>query len=306
MRILVAEDELSQRVALRGVLTSAGHEVLEATNGYIAWNIVQHDAVQLVITDWMMPGMDGTELIDRIRAADFPRYIYILLFTQRNDRSDVVSGLRSGADDYLTKPFDPRELLARVAVGIRIIELESGLRAARDQLRMQATHDMLTGLLNRGALYEQATRELARSQRKQRDLGLILLDVDYFKAINDQYGHMVGDQALQLIAQAVSHQKRVYDLVARWGGEEFAVVLPETDVEETLLVAERFRAAVEQARLPLPSHHTLTFSISVGVASATPDVPVSLDDLILQADKALYQAKRAGRNRVCHAADLQG
>lgn len=301
MQIVIVEDNLAQRRLLRAILTNAGYDVLEADDGLVAWHMIQQHAANLVITDWMMPGLDGLDLIHRIRSAQLPQYVYVLLLTARDSRTDVVTGLQAGADDYLTKPVNPDELLARVAVGERVLALETHLRTARDELRLQATHDHLTGLLNRRAFYEDAAVAFEQAQRLSLPLSVLLLDVDHFKLVNDQYGHSVGDQALQLLARTLEKAKRATDQVARWGGEEFAMLLPNTSLEDARIVAERIRLYISQSRLPLTDDTALSLRVSIGLTSTSTQSNTSLDDLLRQADGALYRAKDEGRNRVCVA-----
>jgi PleD family two-component response regulator len=201
MHILIVDDDRIQRLILRNQLLQLGYEVSEAADGAIAWTQLEHQPSPIVITDWMMPQLDGPALIARIRAAAFPGYTYVILLTSRDDRTDVVAGLDAGADDYLTKPCDSHELRARVAIGARIVDLERRLRTARDT-------DALTGLDNRGVITASAEAELARTQRSGTPLSVALLDVDHFKQVNDQHGHQAGDQALRLSAAEVREQVR--------------------------------------------------------------------------------------------------
>jgi PleD family two-component response regulator len=201
MQVLIVDDDRIQRLILRNQLLQLGYEVSEAADGAIAWTQLEHQPAPIVITDWMMPQLDGPALIARIRAATFPGYTYVILLTSRDDRTDVVAGLDAGADDYLTKPCDSHELRARVVIGARIMDLERRLRTARDT-------DALTGLHNRGAITAAVKTELARAQRSSAPLSVALLDVDHFKQVNDQHGHQAGDQALRLIAAEVREQVR--------------------------------------------------------------------------------------------------
>ena len=300
MKVLVAEDDAGLRQLLKIYLNRAGHEVVEATDGLQAWELLKEESLRLLIVDWMMPGMDGAELIRRIRAAGWPGYTFIILLTAKSTKDDIVAGLNMGADDYLAKPFNRDELIARLGVGERILDLETRLSASLARVEELATHDSLTGLYNRRALYEHAHAELSRAARLKTSVSCIMLDVDHFKAVNDQYGHLVGDQALCLIAELLRQNKRNYDYVGRWGGEEFLVVLPATNLQEAGVVAERLRTAVAAAGLLLPEREPLPLRVSLGVtSSSTASGPVTLDELLQQADEALYQAKAAGRDRVC-------
>jgi diguanylate cyclase (GGDEF)-like protein len=292
MKILIAEDDLVQRRFLQALLTQAGHEVIVATNGDEAWNYLQQtDQLRLVITDWMMPGLDGPDLVRRVRAANWSHYTYLILLTSKDTKRSLLMGLEAGADDYLTKPFDREELIARLKIGERLLNLEA-------RLHELATHDSLTGLLNRRALYDTARIELERAARDGSAVSFILLDLDLFKNINDQYGHLTGDQVLRLLADILLQHKRSYDQVGRWGGEEFLVLLPKTSLADGYLVAERFRASIAAAQLLLPGGQSLEFRASFGVSSTTAPI-LPLDTLLQQADLALYRAKALGRNQVC-------
>jgi two-component system chemotaxis response regulator CheY len=299
MHILIADDDPVARRLLRGHLIALGATVREADDGVTAWGAIQVDTIQMVITDWMMPQMDGVELIRRIRAAQFPHYIYVVLLTARDSKAEVVAGLDAGADDYLTKPFDPHELRARVAIGTRIINLETRLREARDQMERFATIDTLTGLFNRRAINAYAEAELARAARAETAVSLVLLDVDHFKTINDRYGHHVGDLALQHVAQIVQDHLRPYDGVGRWGGEELLLVVP-VPADDALALAERVRRLIAEQHLVLEGGEQLQMTASIGVTTWS-GTPLPLEVLVRQADHALYQAKHEGRNRVCQA-----
>jgi two-component system, cell cycle response regulator len=299
MRVLIVDDDIAYLQLLSIILKSKNHKVIEARDGKSAWRCIQNDPVPFVITDWMLPEMDGLDLIRRIRAADFPTYTYIILLTAKHTKGDIVNGLESGADDYLTKPFDLDELRARINIGERIISLETRQRETMAQLYKLATRDNLTGLLNRSALYERAEKELSRAIREQAPLSMIMMDIDHFKNINDNFGHLVGDKALCSVADSVSRKKRQYDLIGRWGGEEFLLILPGTDAKEALLVAERLREEVATTSLSLPGADPIHVKVSIGIACLQPNHMLSFDDLLQRADHALYQAKNQGRDRVC-------
>jgi two-component system chemotaxis response regulator CheY len=291
MQVLIVDDDRIQRLILRNQLLQLGYEVSEAADGAIAWTQLEHQPSPIVITDWMMPQLDGPALIARIRAAAFPGYTYVILLTSRDDRTDVVAGLDAGADDYLTKPCDSHELRARVVIGARIVDLEHRLRMARDT-------DALTGLDNRGVITASAEAELARTQRSGTPLSVALLDVDHFKQVNDQHGHQAGDQALRLIAAEAREQVRPYDLVGRWGGEELLLLLAGTTLQEATSIAERVRATLAATPLTRADGRQIALTASLGVASTETSGEHTLEALVRDADAALYRAKAAGRNCV--------
>lgn len=291
MDVLVVDDDPVQRHLLRRQLAELGYTTHAAADGIQAWELIQGAAIPLVITDWMMPKLDGLGLIQRIRAGKLPIYTYVILLTVRGARDDLVAGLDAGADDYMTKPSDPNELRARVAIGARIIDLETKLRAARDT-------DELTGLRNRRATRTIANAELAQTQRTGRDLSIVLLDIDHFKPVNDRYGHQSGDLALQRIALTLTEAVRPHDIVGRWGGEEFILLLPETELATALVIAERIRARVAATAIRLADEVELPLTVSLGVSSTAQAGDNQLDALVHRADLALYRAKTNGRNCV--------
>lgn len=297
MNVLIADDDPIQRRILSGQLTRLGYTVHEAADGVEGWAALLATPIPIVITDWMMPALDGPGLIARIRAAVFPGYTYVILLTARDDRSDIVAGLDAGADDYLTKPCDPNELRARVAIGVRIVDLETRLRTARDT-------DGLTGLRNRMAIATAVNLELTRARRESVPVGIVLLDVDHFKQVNDQYGHQAGDLALRHIATVVTRNVRPYDAVGRWGGEELLLLLAGTTLAEAAAIAERVCASIAAAPLALADGRQLVLTASLGVMSSELNPGGALDTLVQQADIALYRAKADGRNCVRLAGQL--
>ncbi len=265
-----------------------------------AWNVLQQaNAPQMAILDWMMPGMDGVELCRRIRQQEQGPYRYLLLLTSKYEKQDVVAGLDAGADDYLTKPFDVDELRARVRSGKRILELQHDLLKTQQALQYEAAHDPLTGLWNRGAIMDFLRRETQRHQRTGSALGVLMVDVDHFKQVNDTHGHLVGDAVLREVTKRLLGSVRTYDFIGRYGGEEFLIIIPSCDPPDVRVGAERLRHAVADRPIET-SVGPITSTISIGAASAplADEATSELEALLKASDDALYRAKNSGRNRV--------
>lgn len=295
-RVLIAEDDAMSRKILQSWLENWGYRVTLAENGAIAWDILQRERPpELLILDWAMPEMDGMELCRRIRDRRHSPYQYILLVTANDDKQDVVRGLEAGADDYLTKPLNRYELRARLRVGERILTLQHDLIQAREDLRFRATHDALTGIFNRGTILELLHRELARAARSKSTTGILMLDLDHFKQVNDNYGHLAGDVVLKEVAQRISQAVRSYDLVARYGGEEFLIVVPGCNEEQIQDCAERVRSAIASAPVMVHSSR-IPVTISIGATVASRGA-ITETVILAAADVALYQAKNSGRNQ---------
>jgi len=297
MKILIADGDAVNRKILATFLRKWGHEVEAAVDGKEAWRMLQQDnAPRFAILDWMMPGMDGAQLCRVVRQKQSSRYTYLVLLTAKFQKSEVIEGLEAGADDYVTKPFDGQELRARLHSGIRILELEDACAHAREQLEIRATHDGLTGLWNRVATMELLDKELARAHREALPLAVILADLDHFKAVNDTWGHLSGDQVLKEAAERMKRTVRNYDTVGRFGGEEFLILMPHRYPSQAMELAERVRLAV--AHRPVCSTAgEIPITISMGVVVTLGDPAVSAESLLEAADKALYRAKAEGRNR---------
>ena len=299
MKVLIAEDEPVSRRLLESFLRKWGYDVLVTCDGSEAWEALNEtESPNLVVSDWMMPEMDGLELCRKIRGMDRSGYIYFILLTAKGRKKDVIQGLEAGADDFLIKPFDKEELQYRIRIGERIIKLE------RRILDLAAT-DPLTGVLNRRAFMERLEQEIERSRRGNTPLSLIMADIDYFKRVNDRYGHQVGDLVLQRFADQLTTSLRAYDFTARYGGEEFTVCLPHTTIHQSRSVAERLRKRVEEMEIVFPDgSRSIRITASFGVASFLPEPQESIDSIIKRADEAMYRAKNEGRNRVCMAGEV--
>lgn len=300
MRILIAEDDPITRRMLQKALENWGHYVIPTCDGSEAWSLYQEGAARFLITDWMMPGVDGPELCRRIRAANTgsSEPVYIILLTSRGSVQDLAAGFQAGADDFIAKPFNPDELRARVQAGERIIALQSQLWAAREEMARLALTDPLTGILNRRALMDTLRRDEDRMRRENRAISVVMVDVDRFKEINDRYGHQTGDRVLQTVANCLMASVRGGDEVGRWGGEEFLLVLPGADIIQAAEVAERCRALLESHQVRNEESQLLSVRASFGVSSTEGADRTDIMSLVQQADKAMYWAKESGRNRV--------
>jgi two-component system, cell cycle response regulator len=289
IRVLLAEDDSTQRLALQHLVKCERYQTLATSDGREALKHILADHFDILLTDLDMPGLNGEELCREIREAKLPHYVYILILSANVEDEKVAAGLRAGADDFLRKPVAPVELVARLRNATRVIHL------MREQRRNSIT-DELTQLYNRRYLTTQLRYETFRAKRYQHALSVLVFDLDHFKLVNDQHGHPVGDQVLQLFSQTIQPLLRDCDWLARYGGEEFVAVLPEISLEQAVLTAERFRQQLNHQPL-----HTrvgpLNITTSIGVAAFAPDKEDS-DTLLARADKALYASKQLGRDRV--------
>jgi two-component system cell cycle response regulator len=305
MRILIADDSAVARLLLQRALAKLGHEFTVAEDGARAWQHFERGGADLVISDWMMPGMNGDELCRRIRGTSAGSYTYIVLLTSLEDKTHVLEGMEAGADDYLTKPFDLDDLRARLIAAARVTALHAKVAAQQEELERLNTklfsdsrRDALTGIGNRLAQGEELARLSARATRYGHTFCVALFDVDHFKGYNDGCGHLAGDAALQAVAGALAQSCRSGDELFRYGGEELLVVLPEQDLAGAALAGERLRAAVEALALPHPNEDQAFVTVSVGVAQRESTDEGDCEVLLKRADAALYRAKNLGRNRV--------
>jgi diguanylate cyclase (GGDEF)-like protein/PAS domain S-box-containing protein len=312
MRTLIVDDDASSARVLKRTLESLGHEVLVATDGNEAWAIIERGPVELVVSDWVMPGLDGLHLCRRIRSLSGRPYTYVVLVTGKGSGEDRLLALDAGADDFLMKPIEGREILARVKIAGRMIAIQdellnrshqvermyAELRSQNERLAELAATDDLTGVQNRRKFHEALEGHLSFASRHELPLSVVIMDVDGFKPYNDEHGHLAGDEVLRVIARILRTSVRGHDIVSRYGGEEFAILLPATDAGAGRILAERLRAAIECHHWPLRR-----LTASFGIAT-TPPVPGQATALVGAADMALYHAKGHGRNRVTHHDDL--
>lgn len=298
MKILIAEDDPVYCKMLETMLVKWGYDVMVCSDGFSAWEILTSaDAPKFVILDWMMPGMDGMEVCRNIRENIKDTYVYILLLTAKDEMKDLIEGMEGGADDYITKPFHASELKVRVRAGRRILELQEELISSREALRVMATRDALTGLLNRMAIVDALSRRLAQAVREKTSVGVVMSDIDYFKNINDTFGHRGGDAALRETAKILQSLVRQYDDVGRYGGEEFLIVLPGCNLEDTVNHAERLRVCIEK-NVVKTNEIIIPVTMSIGATASVDGKASDVDAIIHTADSALYRAKNNGRNRV--------
>ena len=288
MNVLIADDDEGTRLLVSAAVEQLGHRCTVAEDGAEAWRRYQAELPDVVITDWQMPGMDGTELAQAIRSHGGAPYAYVVVLTGAADETSARLTMEAGADDLLVKPLDIAQLERKLIAAARVTALHR-------QLHDDARHDALTGLGNRLRLSEDLDALCGRVSRYGHAYSVALLDIDDFKGYNDRAGHLAGDDVLRLVARALDEQIRTGDTLYRYGGEEFLVLLPEQTMDSATLAAERLRAAVEALALPHPAGGVIT--VSAGVA-ALADPGCAPDQLFELADQALYRAKQGGRNRV--------
>jgi two-component system, cell cycle response regulator len=290
LTVLVIEDHPDQRDLLAIVLQREGYRVVTAANGVEALEKLEQEQVHIALSDIMMPKMDGFELINKIRGNASLKHIYLILITARIQEGDRVRGLDLGADDYITKPFSFSELLARVRVGSRVVQYQQ-------HLEYQTQIDSLTGLFNRRALEKKIAEEFERAKRYHHPISLIILDIDNFKTINDTYGHHGGDTALIKISETLRETTRRSDFPSRFGGEEFVLLLPETDEENAVQVARKIHEGIRSSQFGTTTAPFL-LTVSIGVNSTSTKQYSDWREMLNDADHALYVAKNTGKDRV--------
>ena len=289
MKILIAEDDTTSRLLFAATLRKLGHTVTAVEDGRKAWEAWQKDEYPLLISDWMMPDIDGLQLCRMIRSEPGLQYTYIILLTALDSKGSYLEGMDAGADDFITKPFDEEQLAARLRVAERILGLHQ-------KLHIQATRDYLTGVWNRASIMDYLQKELKRGARQDICTSVMIADLDHFKRINDTYGHPTGDEVLQEAARRMSGVLRGYDRIGRYGGEEFLITASGCDWSEAMALGERICSSISSA--PVNSRAgQIDMTVSIGIATSCGQVD-DTGELIAAADQALYQAKEAGRNRV--------
>lgn len=307
-KIVIADDSPLQRKLVSDTLHQRGCTTFIAKNGCEAIRLISEQQPAVVITDWEMPDITGIELCGQIRR-DPNLFTYVILLTSKGEKANIVQGLAAGADDYLAKPFDPGELLARVAVGRRIAELQRQIKTKnrlleeKNQLLQElALTDPLTSLPNRRAIAEWATRELRSAARHGFPFWVVMADLDRFKVVNDTYGHDAGDEVLKQFATLLRANTRASNICGRIGGEEFVMVLSHIGKEDVFTAVDRIRRRLEAERFSFGGK-VLNVTASFGIAGYQSEPVLEFHELLRQADAALYAAKRNGRNRVEFAAE---
>ncbi|WP_284764449.1 diguanylate cyclase [Arthrobacter sp. efr-133-R2A-63] len=298
MRVLVVDDDPGSLLVAKAAVERSGHECLTAPDGDAAWRLYQSHRPHAVVTDLVMPGLDGLALCRAIRTAEADSYTYLILLTSLGSREDVMAGMEAGADDYVTKPLDPFTLHTRLIVALRVTSLYTELARYHRMLAEQARTDALTGLRNRLTLTEDLQQLHHRSERYGLHYCLAMCDVDNFKSYNDTYGHQAGDAALKAVASALAGQLRQSDGIYRYGGEEFLLLLPDQSRSGAKAVLERCRAAVEDLDITHTGDPSGALTISAGISCYRPGHRVSSAELLREADTALYTAKTTGKNTV--------
>jgi two-component system chemotaxis response regulator CheY len=307
VRVLIADDDDTSRLILRALATRLGHECLVAEDGSRAWELLSKFRIDVLLSDWMMPGLDGPALCRRVREELTESYTYIVLVTGLGQKEKVLEGMTAGADDYLIKPVDPFDVQTRLVAAERVTALHrqvadyrSQLERVNEELLALSLTDPLTGVGNRRRMEEDLARARARADRVGRAFSVALFDIDHFKLYNDHYGHVSGDHALREVARRLGEVIRKDECIYRYGGEEFLLLLPDCEVRAAVNAAERAREAVESAAMPHEARPTAPpiVTISGAATSWMPGSSLSVPQLLARVDYAMYEAKSAGRNRI--------
>jgi two-component system cell cycle response regulator len=295
-RVLVVQAEQAERAFQRSLFAEAGMSVVEAASGAEALDFLATDRPDLVVLGRTLPDMDGLDLLPRLKASELD-FVPVLVASHRSETAERVRGLQRGADDYIPRPCDPAELLARARALLRTKQTHDRIRKLQMTLEQMVVSDPLTGLHNRRYLMDRLLQEMQRSDRHGEPLAFAMMDLDAFKVVNDQYGHVLGDKVLRAVGSAIAKSVRVSDIAARYGGDEFAVILPHTPPEGAMRVCERLLRNISDVILQDETGKAFRVTASMGLAYYPADDVETPEDLVHSADGALYGAKRSGKNR---------
>jgi len=287
--ILIVDDTVSNLDILIELLND--YDIIDATNGEDAIEIAQNEKIDLLLLDIMMPNMDGYEVCKRLKENHTTKNIPIIFITAKTDEASIEKAFDIGGTDYITKPFLPKELLARVKKELHIQNLQN-------ELKLLASTDSMTKLYNRRYFIQTAKHIFDLTKRENKDLSLIMIDIDKFKNVNDTYGHNIGDKVIISLANELIKQHRVSDIVSRFGGEEFVMLLPNTSLENASFLAQNIRHNIENLSIKI-NNNILKFTISLGVSQIDLENETNIEVALKRADEALYEAKNSGRNKVC-------
>ena len=296
---ILVVDDTETNIDILVELLSDSYDVMVALDGQSALDIIAEDNVNLVLLDIMMPGMDGYEVCDILKRNEKVKNIPVIFITAKTDEKAIEKAYDVGAMDYVTKPFKPRELLARIKTQLKIQKLISDLEASKEELKILASIDPLSGLYNRRYFSKISEHILDLSKREKTSLSVIMIDIDKFKNINDSYGHKVGDDIIVMLSRKLEEYTRKSDIICRFGGEEFVILLPETAIDGALNISKKIRLNVEQLLLNMEEQKELKITVSIGVSQVMHDKDLNIEASICRADEALYSAKNSGRNKVC-------
>lgn len=293
---LIVEDDKDARNLLYEFINDLFPKIYKSRTAEEALEIVKSDeTIQLILLDWNLPGISGVDLSKIIRESTNNRYIYIIMITGERSNDSIVLAYEKGVDDYIVKPFQFSELKAKLKTAIRIIEMENNLKNKFKEAHLKAIYDSLTQVLNRSEIFEKLNLEFIRHSRNNDEFGIILLDIDFFKKINDTFGHQFGDFVLKQTAEIIKNNCRSYDYIGRYGGEEFLIICPNTDKQCIFNIANRVRKAIEEFTF---SYQNISTKVTISAGISSSEEADSIEKLIEIADKRLYQSKADGRNRI--------
>lgn len=293
---LIVEDDKDARNLLYEFIKDLFPKIYKSHTAEEALEIVKSDeTIQLILLDWNLPGISGVDLSKIIRESTNNRYIYIIMITGERSNDSIVLAYEKGVDDYIVKPFPSSELKAKLKTAIRIIEMENNLKNKFKEAHLKAIYDSLTQVLNRSEIFEKLNLEYIRHSRNNNEFGIILLDIDFFKKINDSFGHQFGDFVLKQTAEIIKNNCRSYDYIGRYGGEEFLIICPNTDKQCLFIIANRIRKAIEEFTF---SYQNISTKVTISAGISSSEEADSIEKLIEIADKRLYQSKADGRNRI--------